>query len=230
MTVKYVISLSPPPLPTPIPPPPPPPPPPPTSSLSPQVRTLIQQNLDEYGEKLKSAKELGEITKSDYTWVLSLILNAIVIHAISPRPGLLQGITIGVAKEAVSGGLCASSSFKTSATYLLQVLALDYGCKKLLTDYLEVWRPLIEQTSPIDTDPLFLNSNGFLSLPPSLSLPSLSLLSHHPSLPSLSLPRFSLPSLPSPLPPLPSPLYDLSTYRSITKCDPLPPSPRYNSE
>lgn len=81
---------------------------------------------------------------------------------ISPRAGFLQGLTLGIARQAIRGGLCSSASFKTSKTYLLQTLALDAGARSLLDDYVTTLRPLVADavSGEEDSKLLFLNSQG----------------------------------------------------------------------
>ena len=127
-----------------------------------EVRQIIKLNLEDYSTKVSEAKKHKTIGKSDYAWCLSFILNAIVIHGNSARAGYFSQLTVGIAKEAVTGGLCASSNFKTSKAYLVQVIALDAECRKLVHEYLNVLRPLVLQAGVTarDNDLLFINSNG----------------------------------------------------------------------
>lgn len=41
-----------------------------------------------------------------------------------------------------------------------QAIALDKQCRRLVGDYLEVWRPLVTAKEVVNNDKLFLNSNG----------------------------------------------------------------------
>lgn len=83
---------------------------------------------------------------------------------ITPRAGVLQNLTVAVAKQALSGGLAVSDKFKTASTYLVQVLALDSGTRQLFQDYLDTWRPLVAGSKPAADDAiLFLNSKGMMT-------------------------------------------------------------------
>ena len=126
-----------------------------------EVRQIIKLNLADYCTKVSEAKKHKTIGKADYAWCLSFILNAIVIHGSSARAGYFSQLTVGIAKEAVTGGLCTSTNFKTSKTYLVQVIALDAECRKLVDEYLNVLRPLVQAgVTARDKDLLFINSNG----------------------------------------------------------------------
>jgi hypothetical protein len=127
-----------------------------------EVRQIIKLNLADYCTKVSEAKKHKTIGKADYAWCLSFILNAIVIHGNSCRAGYFSQLSVGIAKEAAAGGLCASTNFKTSKSYLVQVIALDAECRKLVDEYLNVLRPLVLQAggTACDNDLLFINSNG----------------------------------------------------------------------
>jgi hypothetical protein len=127
-----------------------------------EVRNIIGLNIAEYCTKLAEAKLHKTVSKHDYTWVLSFILNAITIHGLSARPGFFAKLTIGIAAQAAEAGLCASTSFKTAKTFLVQAIALDKECRALIEEYLTVWRPLVVATGVVvsDNDILFLNNCG----------------------------------------------------------------------
>lgn len=127
-----------------------------------EVRSIIRLNVPDYCTKLKDAQLYKKTSKHEYAWCLSFILNAILIHGSTARAGFFANLTIGIAKQAIEGGLCASTNFKTSKTYLVQVIALDSQCRTLVQEYISVWRPLVAPAGVAvnDQDKLFLNSAG----------------------------------------------------------------------
>ena len=79
--------------------------------------------MNAYLAKLAEAKRHRQVSRNDFTWALSFIINALVIHGNTARSGYFGHLTVGIAKESLKAGLCASTVFKTSATYHIQVRA-----------------------------------------------------------------------------------------------------------
>jgi hypothetical protein len=121
----------------------------------------LKLNAPAYADKMSEIRLHSAASATTYNWCLSFVLNSLVINGICPRAGFLQGLTVGIAKQAIRGGLCSSAAFKTSKTYFVQTLALDSGARKLLKDYLESLRPLVARTDSLeDSELFFLNSQG----------------------------------------------------------------------
>ena len=134
-----------------------------------QVQNLIKLNVEKYNAVLslvQSKKSEGHhnddlIDSTHWRWIVSFIANTLNIHVCFGRPSLFQGLTCSMGRTALSGGITASSAFKTAHKWLIHGLVFEGGFViKMLRDWMDTWRPIRAHGVESGQDLLFINFEG----------------------------------------------------------------------